>query len=104
MDFRFTPEEETFRTKIHGWLEKTSAEVFGRGEGGRLGTSTASLLDAGDDSRWQRLLEYHRRLYDSGYVALHWPKEYGSRGATLIEQAAYQDEEMGLALTVHGPH
>ena len=102
MDFRFTPEEEAFRTKIHGWLEKTSAEVFGRGEGGRLGTSTASLLDVGDDSRWQRLLEYHRRLYDSGYVALHWPKEYGGGGATLMEQAIYQDEVLSYALPLYG--
>ena len=27
-----------------------------------------------------QLREYHRRLYDSGYVALHWPKEYGGGG------------------------
>ncbi len=102
MDFRFTPDEEAFRTKIHGWLEKTSGEVFGRGEGGRLGTSTASLLDVGDDSRWQRLLEYHRRLYDAGYVALHWPKEYGGGGATLMEQALYQDEVLSFALPLYG--
>src|SRR5260370_14983557 len=98
MDFRFTLEEEAFRTKIHGWLEKTSAEVFGRGEGGRLGTSTASLLDVGDDSRWQRLLEYHRRLYDAGYVALHWPKEYGGRAAPPLGHAISQDDVLIFAL------
>ena len=102
MDFRYTPEEEAFRSKIHAWLEKTSTEVFGRSKDGGLGASTASLLDVGDDSRWQRLLEYHRRLYDAGYVALHWPKEHGGGGASLMEQAIYQDEVLSYALPLYG--
>ena len=35
MDFRYTPQEEAFRAKLHAWLEKTSAEVFGRDKGDR---------------------------------------------------------------------
>jgi alkylation response protein AidB-like acyl-CoA dehydrogenase len=101
MDFRYTTEEEAFRSKLHSWIETTSAEVFGRGKDG-LGASTASLLDVGDDTRWQRLKEYHRRLYDAGYVALHWPKEHGGGGATLMEQAIYQDEVLSFALPMYG--
>jgi alkylation response protein AidB-like acyl-CoA dehydrogenase len=101
MDFRFTPEEDAFRAKIHAWLDKTSAEVFGRGQEG-LGGSTASLMDVGDDSRWQRLREYHRRLYEAGFAALHWSKEYGGGGATLIEQAIYQDEVLSYGLPLYG--
>ena len=101
MDFRFTPEEDSFRAKIHSWLEKTSGEVFGRGQE-RLGGSTASLMDAGDDSRWQRLKQYHAQLYEAGYAALHWPREYGGGGATLIEQAVYQDEVLSYGLPLYG--
>ncbi|MGH7947643.1 MAG: hypothetical protein ACREQF_00240, partial [Candidatus Binataceae bacterium] len=79
MDFSYTPEQDAFRKQVRGWLEKNSAEVFGRGRGG-LGQSTASLLDVRDDERWNQLLEYHRRLYKSGYIALHWPKEWGGAG------------------------
>src|SRR5215469_14206602 len=100
MDFRYTSEEEEFRGKLHSWLEKTRVQVFGRG--GEPGGSTASLLDVGDDSRWQRLLEYHRLLYDAGYVALHWPTEYGGGGATLMEQAIYQDEVLRFGLPLYG--
>ena len=101
MDFSFTPEQEAFRGKIRGWLEGTVAEVFGRkGEG--MGASTASLMDTGDETRWQRLREYHRRLYEAGYVALHWPKQWGGGGASLIEQAIYQDEALRLALPLYG--
>src|SRR5271168_3953006 len=92
MDFRYTPEEEAFRAKIHDWLAATSAEVFGHG-----GNSSVA-----GDQRWSRMLEYHRRLYEAGYVALHWPKEYGGGGATLMEQAIYQDEVLSLALPLYG--
>ena len=85
MDFRYTSEENAFRSKLHSWIENTSAEVFGRtSDGGGLGASAASLLDVGDDSRWQRLLEYHKRLYDSGYVALHWPIKEWSGSITTF--------------------
>jgi alkylation response protein AidB-like acyl-CoA dehydrogenase len=99
MDFRYTAEEVAFRNKLHTWLERTRAEVFGRGD---VGASTASLLDVGDDGRWNRLLDYHRRLYDAGYVALHWPKEYGGGEATLMEQAIYQDEVLSFGLPLYG--
>ncbi len=101
MDFRFTPEEDAFRAKIHAWLETTTRAVFGRGQDGP-GASTASLMDVGDESRWQRLKQYHRRLYDAGYAALHWPKQYGGGGATLIEQAIYQDEALSFGMPLYG--
>src|SRR5271167_3212754 len=101
MDFTYTPEQEKFRAEIAGWLEKNSAEAFGRkGEG--LGGSTASLLDVRDDGRWSQLLDYHRRLYQAGYVAMHWPKEWGGSGAELVEQAIYQDEALRLGLPIYG--
>src|SRR5260370_35143722 len=88
MDFTYTPEQEKFRAEIAGWLQKNSAETLGRRG---LGASSASLLDVRDDEQWSRLLDYHRRLYKAGYVALHWPKEWGGVGASLIDQAIYQD-------------
>ncbi len=99
MDFKYTPEQEKFREKLRAWLEKNSAEVFGA-DG--LGQSTASLFDVRDDGQWRKLKEYHRRLYEAGYVALHWPKEWGGGGAGLVEQAIYQDEVLRLGLPLHG--
>src|SRR3984957_4879827 len=101
MDFSFTAEEEAFRSRLRSWLEEASGELFGR-KGDGMGASTASLLDVGDDSKWQGLREYHRRLYEAGYVALHWPKEWGGGGASLIEQAIYQDEVLRLGLPLYG--
>src|SRR5262249_60118588 len=101
MDFSYTPEQENFRTDLRTWLKKNAGEVFGKsGEG--LGGSTASLLDVRDDGRWNQMLDYHRRLYRSGYVALHWPKEWGGGGADLVEQSIYQDEVLRLGLPLYG--
>jgi alkylation response protein AidB-like acyl-CoA dehydrogenase len=101
MDFSFTPEQEKFRAGLRGWLEKTSGEIFGR-RGDALGASTASLLDVRDDGQWNKMLRYHRALHDAGYVALHWPKEWGGGGAGLVEQAIYQDEVLRMGLPLYG--
>ncbi|MBI3800582.1 MAG: acyl-CoA dehydrogenase family protein [Deltaproteobacteria bacterium] len=96
MDFRYTPEQEAFRTRLREWLEHNKAEVFGE--------STDPLADRDEDSdtRWQKMLEWHRRLYEVGYVALHWSKEWGGGGASLVEQAIYQDEVLRLGLPLYG--
>ena len=101
MDFSYTPSQESFRAELRTWLESNSQEVFGKGSEG-LGGSTASLLDVRDDGRWNQMLDYHRRLYQSGYVALHWPKEWGGGGADLVEQSIYQDEVLRLGLPLYG--
>jgi alkylation response protein AidB-like acyl-CoA dehydrogenase len=101
MDFSYTPSQESFRTQLRTWLETNSRDVFGRGGEG-LGGSTASLLDVRDDGRWNQMLDYHRRLYQSGYVALHWPREWGGGGADLVEQSIYQDEVLRLGLPLYG--
>ncbi len=101
MDFSFTPEQEAFRRELRSWLEKNSAEVFGRRNEG-LGQSTASLLDVGDDGRWRQMLDYHQRLNRAGYIALHWPREWGGAGAEIIEQMIYQDEVLRLGLPLYG--
>jgi alkylation response protein AidB-like acyl-CoA dehydrogenase len=40
--------------------------------------------------RWDT--DWQRRLFDAGYAGLHWPKEYGGRGATPTEQLIFYEE------------
>jgi alkylation response protein AidB-like acyl-CoA dehydrogenase len=94
MDFNYTPEQDEFRRTLRSFLERTKSEVFGRQD---------DLTGGSDnDDRWKRSLEYHRRLYEAGYVALHWPKEWGGGGAGIVEQAIYQDEALKLGLPIYG--
>lgn len=96
MDFRYTAEQEAFRVRLREWLERNRQDVFG--------DSSDPLNEREEDSetRWRKMLEWHRRLYESGYVALHWPKEWGGGGANLVEQVIYQDEVLRLGLPLYG--
>ena len=33
-----------------------------------------------------------RKLHEGGWAGISWPKEYGGRGATLIEQSIFGEE------------
>ena len=72
------------------------AEVFGDTR------DPLAQTDEDGERRWQRTKEWHRRLYEAGYVALHWPKEWGGGGADLVEQAIYQDEVLKRGLPLYG--
>jgi alkylation response protein AidB-like acyl-CoA dehydrogenase len=76
MDLSYSPEEERFRAELRAWLE---GNPRGR-EPERLDEWVAY------GKAWQR------KLYDAGWCGIAWPKEYGGRGATLIEQVIFQEE------------
>jgi alkylation response protein AidB-like acyl-CoA dehydrogenase len=82
MDFKFSEEDETFRLEFRSWLEENIPRDW-RGD---------SELDADDKSEFERRREWHRKLYDAGWMCIHWPKEYGGRGATLLQQLIYSQE------------
>jgi len=77
MDFSYTPAEQQFRAALRAWL----AANVPRGPWPETLEEEAAFLTA-----WQRT------LYDAGWVAVHWPREHGGRGATLTETAIYQEE------------
>lgn len=101
MDFNYTAEQQHFRAEVRHWLEKNSAEVFGDSLK-RFDCATESLIFGRDDRLWEQALEYHRRLLAAGYLALHWPREWGGAGAGLVEQSIYQDEVLRLGLPLYG--
>ncbi len=77
MDFSDTPAEATFRAEARAWLEAnqpTEEELAGLGE-----LEQAKL--------WQK------RKFDAGWACIRWPKEYGGRGASAIEQVIWNQEE-----------
>jgi alkylation response protein AidB-like acyl-CoA dehydrogenase len=83
MDFDYTPEEERFRKQVRVWLDKNRP----RGTN-KLARGTSMV----DDEQWSRLVDWHRQLFGGGWVGLSWPKEYGGRGATLMEQIIFNQE------------
>ncbi|HYA34476.1 MAG TPA: acyl-CoA dehydrogenase family protein [Candidatus Binataceae bacterium] len=100
MDFNFTPAQDKFRADLREWLERNSREVFGPPE--NMVGPYEELIYARDDRDWNRILEYHQRLRAAGYLAMHWPKQWGGGGADPIELAIYNDEVLRLGLPPYG--
>jgi alkylation response protein AidB-like acyl-CoA dehydrogenase len=82
MDFNFSPSEEKFRQEVRSWLDANLPEDLREGRDEELS----------QDERWQRHRAWHTKLYEGGWVGLWWPKEYGGRGASRIEQVIFNGE------------
>ena len=82
MDFRFTPEQESFRTEVREFATREwSGEESGEGGG----------LDAFDRQR-----AFRKKLAARGWLTRAWPREMGGMEASHLDQAIYS-EEMALA-------
>ncbi len=82
MDLNLTPSEQQFRDEFRAWL---AANVPGEWTGGGFGSEEREDYIA-------YLREWQRKLYDGGWAGISWPKEFGGRGATLVEQSIFQAE------------
>jgi alkylation response protein AidB-like acyl-CoA dehydrogenase len=87
MDLEFTPEEEAFRQEVRAWLEENLPKDYDPDE-------YFSTPDV--DKKFEIALAWQKKLYEGGWAGLSWPKEYGGRGATVIEQHIF-NQELGRA-------
>jgi alkylation response protein AidB-like acyl-CoA dehydrogenase len=83
MDFEFTGQQEAFRNEVRQWLEQNLPEDL-RGRG--FAASRADLEEVARLRAWQRT------MYEAGYVGMDWPREFGGRGASLVEQIILYQE------------
>ena len=89
MDFSYSPAEEQFRDEVRVWMEANVPDDL---RGGRD-------EDLEPAERWQRGLDWHQKLHEGGWVGLWWPEEYGGRGASLLEQAIFNEEMSRLGVS-----
>jgi alkylation response protein AidB-like acyl-CoA dehydrogenase len=47
---------------------------------------------AGDRETFERRVTWQKKLNAAGWVGLSWPKQYGGRGVTLMEQIIFNEE------------
>src|ERR671933_1696753 len=76
MDLRLSAQEEAFPDELRGWL----------------GENHPGREPEGDEAGFEFRREWQKRLFDAGWAGVSWPREYGGRGATLVEQAIFNEE------------
>ena len=82
MDFSLTPDQDAFRQTVRTWLKANLPR-----EWKDLGRSDIPRIEA-----YEILKQWQRKLYDAGFIGLTWPKEYGGRGLTFVEELILQEE------------
>ncbi len=84
MDLNFTPEEEAFRAEVQAFLkDKLPARIANKVKAGQR-------LTKADQDEW------HAILNERGWLANHWPEEYGGPGWGAVEKFIF-DTECALA-------
>jgi alkylation response protein AidB-like acyl-CoA dehydrogenase len=82
MDLALSPEHEAFRKRVRGWLKANLPKR----------EPDDVTVEYRDPRRVQRLKAWQRALYEAGFVAMGWPKEYGGQGAGVMEQTIVSQE------------
>ncbi|MEO8716476.1 MAG: acyl-CoA dehydrogenase family protein, partial [Acetobacteraceae bacterium] len=86
MDFDDTPDEAAFRAEARGFLDANAARRKpGQVEGYRRGQDKPGALDGAKD--------FQRRKAAAGFAGIAWPKEWGGRGGSPIQEVIYNQEE-----------
>ena len=84
MDFNDTREEAEFRAEARSWLKSRAPGFEGAPASEAEGLARAKA--------WQA------EKADSGWACIRWPKEYGGRGASAMEQIIFGQEEAKFEL------
>ena len=88
MNFDDTPEEAAFRTEVRAWIDANAPKHLREplSQAG-FGSGPQGFDTMAEAKAWQK------KKAEAGWACLHWPKEYGGRGATPIERVIWGQEE-----------
>ena len=85
MDFEYTPELEAFRKQIRQWLTANLPPEL-------CVDDAADERVAPNREVFEARRKWQAKLHAAGWVGISWPREYGGRGASILEQLIYDEE------------
>jgi len=80
VDLNFTPEEEIFRSAVRQFLAD------------KLSPQLASTVAQGRHLGKAEMEQWHAVLNERGWLANHWPREFGGPGWSVIEKYIFETE------------
>src|SRR5262245_56447023 len=83
MDLTYSPEELAFQREVRAWLK---ANVPSKER------SDNPVEGAPDRQKVARGKAWQRRVFEAGYLAMGWPREYGGQGADVMRQTIVNEE------------
>lgn len=83
------PADRAFREEVRDWVAANCPKNI---------CHRAYRIDPPELKPW------HRKLYERGWIAPHWPKEAGGMGATLTQQIILFEEMSRIGAPTPYPH
>jgi alkylation response protein AidB-like acyl-CoA dehydrogenase len=80
MDLNFTPQEEAFRAEVRAFLAE------------KLPKRLSDKVAEGKHLTKADMEEWHAILNERGWLANHWPEQYGGPGWTAVEKFIFENE------------
>lgn len=87
MDFSYSQKEQAFRKEVKDWLEENMKELPNW-----WNRTDVPGPEPDSEEYHQFLIWWHRKLNKAGLVGITWPKEYGGRGGTIMEEVIFWEE------------
>ena len=80
MEFKFTAEDEAFRSELRTFMKTELPDSW---EG-------AGRYPEEDD--WDLNIVIRQKMAEKGWLTMHWPEEYGGQNASPVKSAIYNEE------------
>ena len=77
MDLTLNESEAAFRDEVRAWLESNHPGESPEGD---------------DQAEFEFRRAWQKTMHEAGWAGIAWPEEFGGKGATLIEQAIFNEE------------
>ena len=84
MDLTYSPEELAFQREVRTWLKANVPK--------REPAAQNPVDGAPNAARIARAKAWQRKVYEAGYLAMGWPREYGGQGADVMRQTIFNEE------------
>jgi len=84
VDFAYEPEDEAFGNELQEWLDANLPDFMERGEIG-VGHPDETRRTMARRQAWQQ------RLHEGGWAAINWPRRWGGREATTMQNVIYSE-------------
>ncbi|MEE2731402.1 MAG: acyl-CoA dehydrogenase family protein [Pseudomonadota bacterium] len=79
MDIQLTPNDVAFRDEVRAFLHEKLSERFTKAVvGGQIDKDT--------------IIEWQKILYEQGWIAPNWPKQYGGTGWSITQKFIFENE------------
>jgi alkylation response protein AidB-like acyl-CoA dehydrogenase len=87
MDFRFTPQEESFREEVKHFIH----QEFPSELRWKFGCTFTPAVQSHEGEEWEYIKSIRRKVGAKGWLSLSWPEEYGGSNSLFLQNIVFEE-------------